>query len=110
MEIIDHAIGLSRDRYEKFKKLEGQAFQKNRLTLLDSIAVRLIVVGEKIKTIEQKQPGFWGQNGIESGPIIRTRDFLSHHYEDVDFDAIVLICENHLPDLAQKIKAILAKM
>ena len=67
------------------------------------------VVGEKVKKIDQLSPGLLEQHGINSKPIIRMRDFLSHHYEDVDYNSIVETCRDHLPDLAQKISTLLAK-
>ncbi|MFN0015890.1 MAG: HepT-like ribonuclease domain-containing protein, partial [Saprospiraceae bacterium] len=64
--------------------------------------MRLLLIGEKIKSIEQKFPGLLARHGIDARPIIRTRDFLSHHYEDIDIDAIMLICKINLPDLEIK--------
>lgn len=109
LEIIAHAIELALDRYAELEDLNLSISSDKAIMVLDSIAMRLILIGEKIKNIEQKDPGFFIRNSIDPRPVIRTRDYLSHHYEDVDFDAIVLICKKHLPDLFPRITALLAK-
>lgn len=109
LEIIIHAVEMARNRYAELETLNASIYSDKSIVLLDSIAMRLLLVGEKIKNIEQKAPGWLMENGIDARPIIRTRDFLSHHYEDVDFDAIILICKKHLPELEQKINTLLSQ-
>jgi len=68
---------------------------------LDSIAMRLIAIGEGFKNIDKlsdnklliKHPNIpWKQvKGI--------RDILSHHYFDLDAETIFDICENEINEL-----------
>ncbi|MBX2889379.1 MAG: DUF86 domain-containing protein [Saprospiraceae bacterium] len=52
-------------------------------------------------------PGIFQPYGIESQPIIRFRDFISHHYENADHEVIFDVCQNNVPDLHAKIKLML---
>ena len=108
-EVLAHAAETVLFRYEKIKHLGSSGYSDDELTILDAIAMQLQVVGEKIKKIEQLSPGFLKQHGINAKQIIRMRDFLSHHYEDVDYASLLETCRELLPDLAQKIKIILAE-
>lgn len=71
-------------------------------------AMRLLLIGEKIKQFEQLAPGFFHEFGIDSIPIIRMRDFLSHHYEDVDYLTFLETYRIHIPQLSLKIAEILS--
>ncbi len=109
LEIVDQTLEIIASRFEKIEDRENFVLSNKNLILLDAIAMRLQVVGEKIKMIEQRSPGYWNNLGIDAQPIIRFRDFISHHYEDVEYEIILDVCRDHLPDLAQKIKNLLAK-
>jgi len=107
LEIILQAIRLIGERYAEIEESNLSSLSPRAVVILDSIAMRLLLIGEKIKSIEQKSPGLLAQHGIDARPIIRTRDFLSHHYEDIDFEAIMLICKTNLPDLEIKVKSMM---
>lgn len=73
--------------------------------LLDAIVVRLQAVGENLKrllkhntNLKEKYPD------IEWDKIIMFRDFISHHYEKLDYEVIFDICENDVPQLIEAIK------
>jgi uncharacterized protein with HEPN domain len=38
------------------------------------------------------------------------RDVLSHHYFDLDAEAVYVVCETHIPELIQTIRGILADL
>jgi uncharacterized protein with HEPN domain len=46
---------------------------------------------------------------IEWNKIIRFRDFISHHYEMLDYEIVFEICEDYLPKLEVVIKTELGK-
>ena len=108
-EILANAAEVALSRYHKMAVSDTSAFSDDDLTLLDAIAMQLQVVGEKVKKIEQLSPGLLHQHGVNAKPIIRMRDFLSHHYENVDYNSIIETCRDYLPDLAQKIENLLDK-
>lgn len=74
--------------------------------MLDAIAARLQPIAENVKRIiklnpavEQKYPN------LEWDKIIRFRDFISHHYEMLDYEVVFDICKSNLPQLKQVVLA-----
>ncbi len=105
LEIIDRAIETIQFRFKKIVTTDADDLSEDEITLLDSIAMRLLLIGECTKRIEHHSPGLFSSHGIEAKPIIRMRDFLSHHYEDVDLGIIMETCTARLPDFGAKINA-----
>ena len=68
--------------------------------LLDSIVTRLQAIGENVKNTSRKHNLL--QNNypeMEWNKIIRFRDFISHHYEMLDYEIVFEICQDYLPKL-----------
>ena len=68
---------------------------------LDSICMKLIAIGESLKNIDKitdkKLLAAYPQ--IEWKKIKGIRDFISHHYFDLDAEVIFGICQNNIADL-----------
>lgn len=65
---------------------------------LDAITLRLQVVGENVKQIENHYPQFfWHELAYDIGYIVRFRDFVSHHYEMLDHEVVYRLCTTKLP-------------
>lgn len=82
-------------------------FVKNTDTLktLDAVIMRLQAIGENIKKIETLQPGFFADKiDYDVTPIIRFRDFISHHYEKLDHEIIFEIITTEIPLLKNKLQ------
>lgn len=63
------------------------------LTLMDAIAMRLQVIGENVKKITTLDAAFFQDKmPMDIDPIVRFRDFISHHYEKTDYEIIFDIC------------------
>lgn len=75
---------------------------------LDSICMKLIAVGESLKNIDKitdkKLLSYYPQ--IEWKKIKGIRDFISHHYFDLDAEVIFGICKNNIADLRETLKQI----
>lgn len=75
---------------------------------LDSICMKLIAVGESLKNIDKitdkKLLSYYPQ--IEWKKIKGIRDFISHHYFDLDAEVIFGICKNNISDLLEVLKQI----
>lgn len=73
---------------------------------LDSICMKLIAVGESLKTIDKITDknllALYPQ--IEWKKIKGIRDFISHHYFDLDAEVIFGICKNNIGDLLEVLK------
>lgn len=82
---------------------------------LDSICMKLIAVGESLKNIDKitDKKLLVAYPQIEWKKIKGIRDFISHHYFDLDAEMIFGICKNNITDLLTTLKLIqndLAKM
>ena len=75
---------------------------------LDGICMKLIAVGESLKKIDhitdkkllEKYPQ------IEWKKVKGIRDFISHHYFDLDADMIFGICKHNITELLEVLKLI----
>lgn len=112
LEDIEHSIELILVRFEKITSSDDFLANEEGLILLDSIAMRLVAIGEGFKNIdkltdkklllEYPQIDWKGVKGI--------RDILSHHYFDLDAEVIFDICENDLDELMGVTKRIVLKL
>ncbi len=73
---------------------------------LDSICMQLIAIGESLKNLDKvtdysllpKYPQ------IDWKKVKGLRDIITHHYFDLNAEAIYNVCKNHIDDLAHVIK------
>jgi len=107
LEIVLDSLSIVMDRFKRIETPEDFVETDDGIILMDSISMRLQLVGEKIKKVDQKSPGLLEQVGIDPYPIIRFRDFISHHYDKADHEVLFDLCKNDLPDLRDKIILIL---
>ena len=104
-QIID-AVEIIKERCDFAKKEDDFIDTKEGQEKLDSICMKLIAVGESLKKIDyltnkellQKYPQ------IEWKKIKGIRDFISHHYFDLDANIIYNICNNHIDELLDTLK------
>lgn len=68
---------------------------------LDSICMKLIAVGESLKNLDKitDKKLLVAYPQIEWKKIKGIRDFISHHYFDLDAEVIFGICKNNISDL-----------
>ncbi|MFW5989958.1 MAG: DUF86 domain-containing protein [Campylobacterales bacterium] len=108
LEQIIEAIETVQERC-KFAACENDFMDtKEGQEKLDSICMKLIAVGESLKNIDKitdkKLLTFYPQ--IEWKKIKGIRDFISHHYFDLDAEVIFGICQDHIDDLLVVLKQI----
>ena len=111
IEILDqiiNAIEIVQERCQFAKCEDDFSHTKEGQEKLDSICMKLIAVGESLKKIDSltdktllvKYPQ------IEWKKIKGVRDFISHHYFDLDAEVIYSICQDHIEDLLITLKII----
>ena len=70
-----------------------------------AISMRIQAIGEALKNLDKRErelllkvadKNYWSR-------IIKTRDFISHHYVDIDAETVFDICSNELEELESKI-------
>lgn len=68
---------------------------------LDSICMKLIAVGESLKNLDKitDKKLLVAYPQIEWKKIKGIRDFISHHYFDLDAEVIFGICKNNIDDV-----------
>jgi uncharacterized protein with HEPN domain len=72
---------------------------------LDAIAMRLQSIGEALKNLMKREKSLLLKVADETywSEIIKTRDFISHHYVAIDAEIVFDICSNELEELERKI-------
>jgi uncharacterized protein with HEPN domain len=107
--ILDH-INICNKRFSDIHTPVDFIATDNGKTLLDAIVTRLQAIGENLKNTSRKNNLLQSNYpDIEWDKIIRFRDFISHHYEMLDYEIVYEICEDYLPKLEFVIKKELGK-
>lgn len=107
-ESIFEAILLIEERFASIKSVDDFVLSSQGVTILDSIAMRLQVIGELVKKIEKRDDAFFEKYpDTEWAMIARLRDIISHHYDTIDHEIIYAICKNHIPPLKDTVSSIL---
>ena len=76
---------------------------------LDSICMQLIAIGESLKNLDKitSKKVLSNYPEIDWQKVMGMRDIISHHYFDVDAEAIFDVCENHIDKLGNTIEKII---
>ncbi|OQA43970.1 MAG: hypothetical protein BWY52_01731 [Chloroflexi bacterium ADurb.Bin325] len=76
---------------------------------LDAICMQLIAVGESVKNLDKITGGALLSRypDIEWRRLMGMRDFLSHHYFDLNEQIVYSVCAKHIPQLQQEIARML---
>ena len=79
---------------------------------LDGIVLMLITIGENLKRFQKYggKPLMDDHPDVDWKGAIGVRDFLSHHYFDLDAEVIFNICVDHISELKHAIADILKKL
>ena len=77
----------------------------------DASLMRIQSIGETLKKIDKENPGLLNKYAYSKwNEIIRIREIISHHYEQIDQEIIFDICKNDLPVLKTVIERIIADL
>ena len=108
IELIDfilESIRLINRRFKSIKSSDDFLDSDDGLDKLDAISMRIQAIVEALKNLDKRERGlllkvsdknYWSR-------IIKTRDFISHHYVDIDSETVFDICSNELEELENKI-------
>jgi len=104
LQDIISSIELIEQRFKSIAGVDDFVLSEAGMLLLDSICMRLQIVGELMKKIQKIDASVFGKyQEIEWQNIMKLRDIISHHYEHVDHEIIYDICKNHLPKLKKAV-------
>ncbi|MBN1932948.1 MAG: DUF86 domain-containing protein [Desulfobacterales bacterium] len=106
-DIID-SIQLIEVRFSQITNSDDFVMSADGLQILDSICMRLQIIGELLKKIHKIDPAVLEvYPQIQWANIMKLRDIISHHYDHVDYEIIYDICKNHIPLLKRTVGQIL---
>jgi len=76
---------------------------------LDAICMQLISIGEGLKNLDKitNNALLYRYPQIEWKKVKGMRDIISHHYFDLDVEAIYEVCKNHIDVLALTVEKII---
>ncbi|GBE02164.1 hypothetical protein BMS3Abin08_01606 [bacterium BMS3Abin08] len=107
---IDNAIDKILYRFSVIKSANDFTDTPEGMEKLDSICMQLIAIGESLKNIDKiAGKSFLSRyGGVDWKGIKGMRDIITHHYFDIDAEAIFEVCRTHIPKLKEAINIILS--
>lgn len=106
LDFILESIRLIDRRFESIESGDDFLEDDEGLDRLDAISMRIQTIGETLKSLYKREEALLLQveDKIYWSTIIKARDFISHHYVDLDAETIFDICVNELDILEKNIK------
>jgi len=105
LEFIFESLALVKKRFESINSSDDFLQNDAGLEKLDAIAMRLQSIGEALKNLMKREKELLLKVADETywSEIIKTRDFISHHYVAIDAEIVFDICKHEMETLEQKI-------
>ena len=105
LENIRASILLIQCRFVDIQTADQLLSDADGLLTLDSIAMRLQIIGENVKSLASLNPELLQKYPeIEWDKIMRMRDIISHHYDALDHEIIFSACKESIPELQSVIE------
>jgi len=113
IEILSQVLSSTKRIMARFKPVESVSFfldTEEGLEKLDAICMQLIAIGESLKNLDKVAgPEFLNRYPqIDWKSAKGMRDIISHHYFDLDAEAVFDVCRVNLPDLIPVLEQMLA--
>ena len=115
LEILSQIYQASQTILERFKPVKSISDFTDSpagMEKFDSICMLLSAIGEALKNLDKVThntllPRYPQVNWKKAKGM---RDIISHHYFDVNAEAIYNVCKNNIPELAQTINRIIREL
>lgn len=105
------SIDIIAERFNQIKNPDDFVISTSGIEKLDSIAMRLQVIGELISKVYKNHPEiFSGFPTIVWKDIIGLRNIISHEYASLDHNIIYGVCKEHLPLLREALLKIIKSL
>ena len=106
-QIIDAAVAIE-TRCAKASRPESFTDTEEGQILLDSVCMKLVAIGESLKQLDHitRHELLKNYPQVEWKKIKGMRDFISHHYFDLDAEVVYDICKNHIETLNKTLATI----
>jgi uncharacterized protein with HEPN domain len=111
-EILEQIYRSTQVIQRRFAPIEAPAdftTSDEGLDRLDAICMQLIAVGESVKNLDKVTSGVLLPRypNTEWRRLMGMRDFLSHHYFDLNEEVVYNVCRKHIPELQLEIARML---
>jgi uncharacterized protein with HEPN domain len=95
-------------RFEPINSPDDFTASDSNLEKLDAICMQLIAIGESLKNLDKVTDNTLLPQypQIEWKKAMALRDIISHHYFDLNAEAIYDVCENHIDILTRTVRQI----
>ncbi|MEY8488817.1 HepT-like ribonuclease domain-containing protein [uncultured Parabacteroides sp.] len=109
---IDNSLQIILERTSEIAMADDFLLSSSGMTLLDSVCMKLIAVGESVKNLDKltNKELLPIYSEIPWKRVMGVRDIIVHHYFDVDADEIFHICKNDIPILHAVIKRMITDL
>lgn len=99
-------------RFESITEVSGFTDSPVGMEKMDSICMLLIVIGESLKNLDKITEGrlLPGYPEVDWKKAIKMRDIITHHYSDINAEAVYNTCMEKIPALITTIDKMLQDM
>ena len=109
LELIEQSLQETLKRSERIADADDFLVSETGVILLDNICMKLSAIGESAKNLDKitEHKLLSGYPEIPWKDVMGIRDFIVHHYFEVDADVIFNICKKDIPVLIPVIQRII---
>lgn len=106
---IEESITIIEDRCKDIQKIDDFLLSPWGMTVLDACIMRIQVIGETIKAIDDKTQKtlLINYTQIPWTKVIGLRNIISHEYANIDYEIIWVVIRKHLPPLKKTVANII---
>ena len=113
IEILNQILQASLTVISRFERISGVSDFTDTpagIEKMDSVCMQLIVIGEAIKKLDKITEGLLLSRylDVDWRKAAGMRDILTHHYADIDPNAVFYTCRDKIPVLSKTIRRIIA--
>ncbi len=112
LEILTQILRSAKTIMKRFEPIQSpEDFVKGEAGMekLDAICMQLIAIGESLKNLDKvtKQSLLQKYQQVDWKKAKGMRDIISHHYFDLNAEAIFDVCKNHIERLSRTVEKII---
>ena len=109
---IEDAAGRIVSRFESIHSISDFTDSQAGVERMDAICMRLVVIGESLKNLDKITSGelLRQHPAVEWKKAMGMRDILSHHYADIDAEAVFYTCKGKIPLLHEAIRQMMEEL
>ncbi len=109
---IQHAAETILKRFKPIQSPEDFTETDAGLEKLDAICMQLIAIGESLKNLDKitDKSLLSGYDQVDWKRAMGLRDIISHHYFDLNAEAIFDVCKNYMERFVKTIKQIIKEL